>query len=418
MNYLKKLSQLQFVLSVAYALVGIVVFGLFLMQTSSVVENKGVEQAYRNVHQLGAMAADLIQQRTQIEMRAAGSQSIPTQSMIARQGNAAVQNFPGQIVLIDAGNGQSIYTTFDSNDSGMITEKIMDNAGKESFEIILGQSKYIATKQKLLFGTNYSLEGYFFINSTLAMAPYEHIISRIQVLVFLGILLLAGVGFFIGHFLSISLRNITKTIHEAEQGDKPEKLNEMSIAVELRELIKALNLLIQGPSAKDIVRKEANTDVLTGLLNRRGFIQAMDEKFSQGGQAAEMSAMFMDLDGFKPINDTHGHDVGDDILREVAKRLIHCTREEDIVCRLGGDEFVLLFPGLRDKKVLEDRADKVLAKINEPYWVNDTRVTMGASIGISVGPDDGKSGEELLNAADEAMYSAKKTGKNQFTFYS
>jgi len=128
--------------------------------------------------------------------------------------------------------------------------------------------------------------------------------------------------------------------------------------------------------------------------------------------------MFLDLDGFKPINDTYGHDVGDNILIEVAKRLGSCVREQDVICRLGGDEFVLLFPGLVDREVLIQRADRVLAQINEPYWIGDNRVTMGVSIGISIGPADGKTGEALLTASDEAMYTAKKTGKNQYTFYS
>jgi len=175
---------------------------------------------------------------------------------------------------------------------------------------------------------------------------------------------------------------------------------------------------VQGPTEKDIVRQQANTDALTGLYNRRGLVQAMDDRFKQGGNAAEMSVMFLDLDGFKPINDTYGHDVGDEVLKEVSTRLQTCVRDHDILCRLGGDEFVLMFPSLVDREVLQQRADRVLARVNEPYWVGDSRVTMGVSIGISIGPGDGKTGEELLAAADQAMYSAKKTGKNQFTFYS
>ena len=131
-----------------------------------------------------------------------------------------------------------------------------------------------------------------------------------------------------------------------------------------------------------------------------------------------MAVLFIDLDGFKPINDTYGHEMGDDALKAISERFGACVRDSDVLARIGGDEFVMMFNGLDDRKVLETRVKRVLELVNEPIWINDTRLKMGASIGLAMAPQDGKDAEELLNAADEAMYAAKQGGKNGYRFYS
>ncbi|MFZ2620366.1 MAG: GGDEF domain-containing protein [Alphaproteobacteria bacterium] len=172
---------------------------------------------------------------------------------------------------------------------------------------------------------------------------------------------------------------------------------------------------IGNMSNRDKASKQANEDPLTGLANRRYMTQKLDAIYKAG---RPVSLLFIDLDGFKPINDTYGHETGDEALKAVAARFAACVRESDVLARLGGDEFVMLYNGLNDRDVLTARCKKVLELINEPIWINDKRLKMGASIGVAIGPEDGKTAEDLLAASDEAMYAAKQGGKNAFKFYS
>jgi diguanylate cyclase (GGDEF)-like protein len=118
--------------------------------------------------------------------------------------------------------------------------------------------------------------------------------------------------------------------------------------------------------------------------------------------------MFLDLDRFKCINDTHGHAVGDAVLKEVAKRLLQHTREEDTVCRNGGDEFLYLLMNPQGTGNIERIASNLLKTIGQPMDVGDLQPVIKASIGIAVYPDNGTTGEQLIGNADTAMYRAKK----------
>ncbi|MBI1363100.1 MAG: diguanylate cyclase [Proteobacteria bacterium] len=228
----------------------------------------------------------------------------------------------------------------------------------------------------------------------------------------------AALAIFLARGVTAPIARIRKAVEIVEKGEKPAPIP-VTGGGEIAKLIKAVNTLIQGPSAKDEVHQQAHTDPLTGLANRRALVSALDDVMKRGYRGKkEVSLMFLDLDGFKPINDTYGHEVGDEVLKTVAKRLGACVRDDDVICRLGGDEFVLMFPGLVDRDSIKQRADLVLEQINEPYWVGDSRVTMGVSIGIAIAPQDGSDGESILNSSDEAMYVAKKQGKNQYAFYS
>lgn len=168
-------------------------------------------------------------------------------------------------------------------------------------------------------------------------------------------------------------------------------------------------------ASRNAAVEEANKDALTGLANRRYLMQRLEDMLSDGKTAA---VMFLDLDKFKPVNDTHGHEVGDEALMKISEFMSTCVRENDLLARIGGDEFVLAFSGLDATDVLETRAKKVIELASSPFWIGDIRIKLGASIGIAVGPADGTTAEELLNAADEAMYAVKKSGRNGFKFYS
>ena len=163
----------------------------------------------------------------------------------------------------------------------------------------------------------------------------------------------------------------------------------------------------------------AHYDSLTGLANRT----LMDELLQKALQLAkrnvwEVVLVFIDLDHFKDINDTLGHDVGDRVLVEVAQRLRQCVRDSDTVARLGGDEFVLMFEHLSDKDEINVLADKLRSAFNEHFDVDGHELFLTTSLGITVYPRDGESAGELLKNADTAMYHAKGQGRNNYQFYS
>ncbi len=163
----------------------------------------------------------------------------------------------------------------------------------------------------------------------------------------------------------------------------------------------------------------ANYDVLTSLPNRAMFNQRLDYVLAHAGRYDEQFAvLFMDLDRFKIINDTLGHEAGDQLLKDVAVRLRGCLRESDTVARLGGDEFVMLITEFTHSRNVADVARKILETMARPFLLNGQECHVTASIGISSYPDDAQDVKMLLKNADIAMYQAKEHGKNNFQFYS
>ena len=165
------------------------------------------------------------------------------------------------------------------------------------------------------------------------------------------------------------------------------------------------------------VRELAHHDELTGLPNRR----LLDDRIAQAFAAARrtqdsVAVMLLDLDRFKPINDTYGHEAGDRVLKVVATRLADCVRKADTVARVGGDEFVVMLP-MRDGQHASRVAEGILAALAEPIRLGTSEFQVGVSIGISVFPDDATDKEELLRCADRAMYAVKASGRNSYRFY-
>ena len=358
-----------------------------------------------------------LKSRVEGEMAKNGLLGTPSNDLMARQTRLMIGTYPAQVSLFSTpAHGKPLATSLDdAQQDAMVSDGLDEKL--EPFTMVLAGRTYVSRVQPISF-TNSSRPDYLL----LVQVDRDHIYAGLESITHMALVhFVAGVaaalllGWLLGRMLAARLEAITVNMEQAERGEKPGPVAEKG-TTEIKRLAHAANVLIQGPSAKDKVRQQANTDALTGLANRRALVAAMDDLLKNG--RADVCLMFLDLDGFKPINDTYGHEVGDEVLIEVAKRLDTCVREQDLICRLGGDEFVLMFRGLTEKVAIEERAKKVLERINEPYWVGDKRVTMGVSIGIAIGPQDGKDGETLLNASDEAMYSAKKTGKNQFTYYS
>ena len=163
----------------------------------------------------------------------------------------------------------------------------------------------------------------------------------------------------------------------------------------------------------------AHYDSLTGLPNRRYFLDRLRESLERARRTRESVAlMFVDLDGFKLVNDNLGHRAGDQLLVEMASRLRQRTRESDTVARMGGDEFTVILSNVISSHALVRVARKILSRVAEPVTLDGTEVFVSSSIGIAVFPDDAPDVEGLLQAADTALYKAKDLGKNGYQFFS
>jgi diguanylate cyclase (GGDEF)-like protein len=172
------------------------------------------------------------------------------------------------------------------------------------------------------------------------------------------------------------------------------------------------------------VARLASEDPLTGLPNRRVFRSALDhinqernQRPGDGRQSPQFAILFLDLDRFKVINDTLGHRVGDLLLRDVAKRLRSSLRPTDQLARLGGDEFAIMTPSVESRAELEVLASRLVEAVVQPYEIDGYQIRTSISIGIALGPDDGKSADDLLIAADLALYAVKAGGRGTHRFY-
>lgn len=173
----------------------------------------------------------------------------------------------------------------------------------------------------------------------------------------------------------------------------------------------------QRKSLEAKMKHMATHDELTGLANRSLLAEKIQSNLNlHQRQHLHLAVLFIDLDGFKNINDTYGHDVGDELLVELAQRLKTCVRQSDTVARFGGDEFVLLLTGLNAKNEASHIAEKVLRTTRKPVDLSAATVSVGCSIGIATFPDDGKDAIELLKVADTLMYQVKSQGKNFYLF--
>ncbi|TFW30094.1 GGDEF domain-containing response regulator [Duganella callida] len=156
-------------------------------------------------------------------------------------------------------------------------------------------------------------------------------------------------------------------------------------------------------------------DPLTGLPNRRLLEDRIATVLQHATRQQNKAAvMYLDLDGFKAINDTHGHAYGDEILKQVAQRLVGCSRKEDTVARVGGDEFVIVMGDIATINDTQEPANKLIEAVSQPYEVNGLTLKLSTSIGIGIFPDDADEVAQLIAIADGALYEAKRGGKNRY----
>lgn len=160
--------------------------------------------------------------------------------------------------------------------------------------------------------------------------------------------------------------------------------------------------------------QRANFDLLTGLANRHRFHDQLEHELLRAARTGEQLAlMYIDLDGFKAVNDQLGHHAGDTLLQQLAQRLRSCVRETDTVARLGGDEFAIILPELKDKTAIDRIGHALIDGMRQPVALNDAEAAVSASIGVAFHPQDGRTATELIHSADRAMYEAKRRGRNR-----
>ena len=189
---------------------------------------------------------------------------------------------------------------------------------------------------------------------------------------------------------------------------------------ELSALASDINDMLTGIArAQEVIRHQAHHDALTELPNRVLFAARLGAALTEAQRNGQMLAvLLLDLDRFKMVNDTLGHDVGDRLLKEAGDRLRSCLRSEDIACRLGGDEFVALLPGITHRRQVASVGSRILNVFGRPFDMEGHEMHVSASIGVSLYPADGEDPTVLLRKADTALYEAKQRGRNALAFHS
>jgi len=178
------------------------------------------------------------------------------------------------------------------------------------------------------------------------------------------------------------------------------------------------SIAIERKRAEDMIWRQANYDAVTNLPNRRLFRDRLEQELRKTQRDGSVLALFfIDLDRFKEVNDTLGHDIGDLLLVEAAQRIRRCVRETDTVARIGGDEFTVILPQIDDIDRIEHVAEQIIEVLAESFPLGGEAVFVSASIGITLYPNDAEDAESLLKHADQAMYVAKNNGRNCFSYF-
>lgn len=176
--------------------------------------------------------------------------------------------------------------------------------------------------------------------------------------------------------------------------------------------------LIERGRAEEKIQHMASHDALTGLPNRVLFQEHLEQELRHAIRTKHLLVVaFLDLDRFKQVNDTLGHEAGDILLKSVTQRLRQCLRDSDTLARIGGDEFTLILPAVDNPTNAANVAEKIIRTLKEPFIIFDHSCQIGVSIGMSCYPDHGTGAEELLQKADQAMYAVKNSGRNAFAFF-
>jgi diguanylate cyclase (GGDEF)-like protein len=180
--------------------------------------------------------------------------------------------------------------------------------------------------------------------------------------------------------------------------------------------VQTLTDITKRREAEASIQRLASEDPLTGLCNRRVFSAKLQSLCERNG-SAEFAVLFLDMDRFKVVNDTIGHRVGDSLLISVAERLKVLVPPKDIVARLGGDEFAIIMPEIAGRSEVEDLAKKIVEVMSVPFQIDHNSIRTSVSVGIAIGPHDGKTADDLLGASDLALYAVKIAGRDAYRFF-
>ncbi|AWJ91809.1 GGDEF domain-containing protein (plasmid) [Azospirillum baldaniorum] len=230
------------------------------------------------------------------------------------------------------------------------------------------------------------------------------------------VLLFSVLGWMAAGRVTRPLRRIAQAAERIRSGERGAEMPVLAGSAEITSLSATLRDLVDGLTHRDaaLVRLEdiAYQDRLTGLPNRRYFEQYVEATTAGNGSAA---FLYIDLDGFKPVNDRLGHDAGDLVLRQVGERLAACFRGDDVVARLGGDEFAAVLPQRAGAEPpdLDGLARRIIDAVNEPVSIQGEAVRVGCSLGIALWPEDSPDVAQALRRADQALYQAKRAGRNR-----
>ncbi len=220
-----------------------------------------------------------------------------------------------------------------------------------------------------------------------------------------------------GRILGVRGREVTAMRKNGEEFPMELSASEMILGGQ-RYFIGIVRDITDRKRAEEKIAHLAHYDYLTDLPNRALFLDILDHSISLAKRSKiKLAVMFLDLDGFKKINDTLGHGAGDLLLKGVAQRLKETIRESDSVARVGGDEFILVLDDVGTEENAAQVAKKIIAELSVPFDLQGKTSRVGASIGISIFPDDANDSVNLVKRADTAMYLAKQSGKNTCRFY-
>jgi len=285
--------------------------------------------------------------------------------------------------------------------------------------------EYTADQKYLVIGLYSDLDDVFADATTLS-------IKALRLSLFLSLILVV-ISILLARRIAQPIQSIAKTFGRFREGEVvPEVTSDSNdelglLAKNFTSMAKSINdQLQQLTSQRQQLQQAAHHDLLTGLPNRLLF----EDRIEQALVAAkrdqiEVAVMLVDLDEFKPVNDTFGHHIGDRLLDEAAKRMLGCVRESDTLARYGGDEFMVILSqrdhhhaSLSARHIALQVAEKIRSALQQPFTIDDYQLRISASLGISLYPEDAQDKESLIKNADLAMYYAKSNGRNKIKFFS
>lgn len=223
------------------------------------------------------------------------------------------------------------------------------------------------------------------------------------------------------------LKSLQSVMHQVAVGDSFQARAEVTGTTEIRDLANGFNRMVtelehrnrMARQAEATLHSQARTDTLTGLPNRRLFTESLSQAVAFARRDNRtVGLLYIDLDGFKHVNDSLGHLVGDQLLCEVAARLNGRVRQSDMLARVGGDEFTVILRSIHGREDAGAAANSLLQTLSRPFRIDGREIAIGASIGISTLDDSRIDATELLKQADSAMYAAKRTGRNKAVYFS